>query len=80
MPPCRARCRLRLLHLLLALRRRLLLLALLDRGLARCRAGFRSLRAALLDHVEGGADDAALLLDGAAGALLGDFLEREGES
>ncbi len=31
----------------------------------------------LFDYVEGGADDGALVLDGAAGAFLGDFLWRE---
>ena len=77
LPSRRSCCRLRLLHLLLALYSRLLLLAFLDRGLAGCGAGFGSLRAALLDHVEGSAHDAALLLDGTAGALLGDFLARE---
>lgn len=63
-----------LLGLLLAL-----LLGLL--GLAGCNgllsgggAGFGTLAAALLDDVEGGADNATLLLDGAAGALLGYFL------
>jgi hypothetical protein len=37
-------------------------------------AGFGTLGTALLDYVEGGSDDGALVLDGAAGALLGDFL------
>jgi hypothetical protein len=32
------------------------------------------LLAALLDHVEGGTDDGTLVLDGAAGALLGNLL------
>ena len=54
-----------------------LLLALLD-GLLPCgRARLRPLRAALLDDVERGADDAALLLDRAAGALFSDFLRVE---
>ncbi len=63
-----------LLRLLLALALRLLLLRGLDGGHARGGAGFGPLGAALFDHVEGGADDAALLLDGAAGAFFGDFL------
>jgi hypothetical protein len=70
----RARCGLGLLGLLDALRGRLLLLAGRDGGLARCFAGFRALRAALLDYVERGADNSALVLDCAAGALLGHFL------
>jgi len=37
-------------------------------------AGFGTLAATLLDDVEGGTDDATLLLDGAAGALFGYFL------
>jgi len=74
-PPRRTRHRaLGLLRLLLALALRLLLLPRLDGGHARRGAGFGPLGAALFDHVEGGADDAALLLDGAAGALFGDFL------
>ena len=36
------------------------------------------MRAAVFDQFEGGADDAALLLYGAAGALFGDFLEEKG--
>jgi len=36
--------------------------------------GFGTLGAALLDDVEGGADDASLLLYRAAGALFGYFL------
>ena len=63
-----------LLGLLLAL-----LLGLL--GLAGCNgllsgggAGFGTLGTALLDDVEGSSDDATLLLDRAAGALLGYFL------
>lgn len=53
----------------------LLLLALLDGGLAGGGAGLGALGAALLDHVERGTDDGTLLLDGAAGALLGNLLE-----
>ena len=67
-------CGLGLLRLLLALRRGLLVLALLDGCRACCGAGFWALCAALLDHVEGGSDDGALGLDGTASALLGDFL------
>lgn len=65
---------LRLLSLLLAVARRLLVLARLDGGVARGRTGFGALCAALLDHVQRGTDDATLRLDGAARALLGDFL------
>jgi hypothetical protein len=63
-----------LLGLLLGLLRGLLLLALLDSLLAGSGAGFGTLGTTLLDYVEGGSDDGALVLDGAAGALLGDFL------
>jgi hypothetical protein len=37
-------------------------------------AGFGTLGAALLDDVEGGTNDGTLMLDCAAGALLGNFL------
>ena len=73
--PRRARRALRLLRLLLALRRRLLFLACFDGFLARGRSCFGTLGAAFFDYVEGGADDAALLFDGAAGAFFGDFLD-----
>lgn len=72
--PSRARRALGLLHLLLALRRRLLLLALPDRRLAGGGACFGPLGAALFDDIEGGADDGSLVLYGAAGTLFGDFL------
>lgn len=63
-----------LLGLLLRVRLSLLLLALLDGGAAGSSTGLRSLGAALLDHVERGTDDGTLVLDCAAGTLLGDFL------
>lgn len=63
-----------LLELPLGLGGGLLLLALLDGGLAGGGASLGALGAALLDHVEGGTDDGTLVLDGAAGALLGDLL------
>ena len=66
---------LRLLSLLLAFSCSFLLLALRDGFLAGCFSSFGSLRAAVFDQFEGGADDAALLFYGAAGALFGDFLE-----
>lgn len=67
-----------LLSLLLGLGCGLLLLGVLDGGLSCGGADFGALRALLLDHVEGGTDDGTLVLDGTAGALLGDFLcERE---
>lgn len=72
--PCSAGGGLGLLSLLLRLGGGLLLLALLDGGSAGCGAGLGALGAALLDHVEGGTDDGALVLDGAAGALLGSLL------
>jgi len=65
-----------LLRLLLALARALLLLPLLDGRLPRRLPRFGALRAPLLDYLEGGADDAALGLYGAAGAFFGDFLGR----
>jgi hypothetical protein len=52
----------------------LLLLALLDGLGAGGAAGLRSLRATLLDHIERGADNGTLGLDGTASALLGNFL------
>jgi hypothetical protein len=72
-----ALCRpLRLLSLLLGLQLGLLVLALFDRLRACCGAGFGSHGTALFDDVEGGTDDGALVLDGAAGTLLGYFLYR----
>jgi hypothetical protein len=64
-----------LLSLLSRLGSSLLLLALLDGGGAGSVAGLGALGAALLDDVEGSTDDSTLVLDGAAGALLGDLLE-----
>jgi hypothetical protein len=64
-----------LLSLLGRLGSSLLLLALLDGGGAGSVAGLGALGAALLDDVEGGTDDGTLVLDGAAGALLGNLLE-----
>lgn len=52
----------------------LLVLALLDGGSAGSGAGLGALGAALLDDVERGTDDGTLVLDCAAGALLGDLL------
>ena len=66
--------RLRLLSLLLALRARLLLLALQYGFLAGGLTGFGALAASVFDEFEGGADDTALLFEGAAGAFLGCFL------
>ena len=63
-----------LLSLLLRLGGGLLLLALLDGGAAGSGTGLGTLAAALLDDVEGGTDDGTLVLDCAAGTLLGDFL------
>jgi len=68
------RGRLCFLGLLLGVLLSLLLFALLDVGLAGGSAGLGALRAALLDHVQGGSNDATLLLECAAGTLLGDFL------
>jgi hypothetical protein len=65
---------LRLLGLLAALRRGLLFLGFRDGLLARGGPGLGAHVAALLDHIEGGADDGTLVLDGTAGALLGNFL------
>lgn len=52
----------------------LLLLALLDGLGAGSGAGLGSDVALLLDHVEGGTDNASLGLDGTAGSLLGNLL------
>ncbi len=52
----------------------LLVLGLLDGGEAGGGAGLGAHAPALLDHLERGADDATLRLDGAAGALLGHLL------
>jgi hypothetical protein len=54
----------------------LLLLAFLDGGAAGSGTGLGTLGAALLDYVERGTDDGTLVLDCAAGTLLGDFLLR----
>lgn len=70
-----ASCALGLLHLLLALSGSLLLLALLDGGLAGGGTGLWALRPAFLDHIERGTDDGTLVLNGAASALLGDLLQ-----
>lgn len=64
-----------LLSLLGRLGGSLLLLALLDGGGAGGGTGLGALSAALLDHVKGSTNDGTLLLDGAAGALLGNLLE-----
>jgi hypothetical protein len=66
-----------LLGLLLRLGGGLLLLAFGGGGLAGGGAGLGTLSAALLDDVEGGTDDSTLVLDCAAGTLLGDFLLSE---
>jgi hypothetical protein len=65
---------LRLLGLLLALSSSLLLLGVLDGLLTGGGACFGSLCAAFLDHIERCADNGSLVLDGATGAFLGDFL------
>lgn len=52
----------------------LLLLAGRDGGLAGSLTRLGALCAALFDHIERGADNGTLALDGTAGALLGDFL------
>jgi hypothetical protein len=65
---------LRLLSLLGGLSLGLLLLALLDSGGASGGTGLGALGALLLDHIERSTNDATLLLNGTAGALLGDFL------
>lgn len=64
-----------LLSLLRRLGGGLLVLALLNGGGAGSRAGLGALGAALLDDVEGSTDDGTLVLDGAAGALLGNLLD-----
>lgn len=64
-----------LLSLLRRLGCGLLVLTLLDGGGAGSRAGLGALGAALLDDVERGTDNGTLLLDCAAGALLGNLLE-----
>lgn len=74
LPPRRSSRAFRLLSLLLALSRRLLLLALRNSFLTRCLAGLGTLRAAVFDEFEGSADNASLLLYGAAGALFGELL------
>ena len=71
---CRIGGGLCLLGLLNALRSSLLLFAGGDGGLARGLTGFGTLRAALLDYIERGANDGSLVLDCAARALLGNFL------
>jgi hypothetical protein len=65
-----------LLSLLLRLGGGLLLLALFDGGAAGSGTSLGTLAAALLDYVERGTDDGTLVLDCAAGTLLGDFLLR----
>ena len=65
---------LRLLSLLLLLGLVLLLLSFLDGGLAGGETGLGAHVSAFLDHIHGGANDTALVLDGATGALLGNFL------
>jgi len=65
-----------LLRLLFCISRSLLLLALLDGGAAGSSTGLGPLGTALLDHIERGTNDGTLVLDCAAGALLGDFLLR----
>lgn len=63
-----------LLSLLLAVAGGLLVLGVLDGLLAGGGAGLGALVAALLDHIERGTDDGALVLDGTAGTLLGNLL------
>lgn len=65
-----------LLSLLGGLSSSLLLLVGLDGLGASGRSGLGAHRAALLDDLEGGTNDGTLGLDGAAGALLGNFLQR----
>ena len=77
LPPRRSSRTLCLLGLLLALGRRLLLLAFGDGLFPSCFARLGTLRAAVFDEFEGGADDASLLLYGATGALFGDVLLME---
>ena len=75
LPSRRTSGALRLLSLLFAFSSSFLLLPLRDGLLAGCLSGFGSLRAAIFDQFEGGADDATLLFYCTAGALLGDFLD-----
>lgn len=63
-----------LLGLLLLLGLALLLLGVLNVGLAGGEAGLGAHAAALLDHIEGGSDDATLGLHDTASALLRNFL------
>jgi hypothetical protein len=65
-----------LLSLLGGLGSSLLLLVGLDGLSASGRSGLGAHGAALLDDLEGGTNDGTLGLDGAAGALLGNFLQR----
>lgn len=65
---------LRLAGLLRRLLLLLVLLALLDGRSARRLSCLGALRSLFLDHVQRGANDAALGFDGAAGALFGYFL------
>lgn len=65
-----------LLGLLDSLNSSLLLLFGLDGLGAGGRSGLGAHGAALLDDLEGGTNDGTLGLDGAAGALLGNFLQR----
>jgi len=74
--PCCSRRTLRLLHLLLALCCRFLLLAFFDGGLTSCGTSFWALGSTLFDDIEGGTDNAPLLLYSTAGAFFGDFLKR----
>jgi hypothetical protein len=71
---CLSRGRLCLLSLLLALCGGLLLLSFFDSGATGSGAGFWSHGSTLLDDVKGCTNDGTLLLDSAAGALLGYFL------
>jgi hypothetical protein len=75
LPTRRLAGRLRLLCLPCTLSRSLLLLPFLDGGLSGSGTGLWALGASLLDHVEGCPHDGALVLDRAAGALLGHFLQ-----
>lgn len=63
-----------LVGLLLALSSGLLLLGVLDGGLASGGTGLGALASSLLDHVKGSTDDSTLALDDTAGTLLSDFL------
>lgn len=75
-PRCCSRA-LRLLSLLLTLKRCLLFLAFLDGGLPGEGAGFGTHRPTFSDDLEGSTNDGALVLDCAAGTLLGYFLLAE---